>query len=530
MGKIVISILLIFPIHWVHSQVPNELDFLFGDSGRIEVDIDDYDYLTKIEVVDSMIYFGGYSGHFDGDLHYDAIIGRVDFEGNLDTSFNEVGFVRFDFLENNHTVINDIAIGDSGIYCIGNSMVFGSPDTLHLFLGKYDFNGSLDTAFADSGFFTPSLAGTYDIGNDLEVLSGEKILFCGASGNTALQLDLPLMGRLLSTGDPDTTFGSTGIRIWNSDGSISDGIAPQLLEKHGAGGYLTELTLINGNYFFSGYYTADFTPMCMMIMMDDVGNLIPGFGGQGYRIFEIAPNFTNNIVSTIYRDGNIYSLIGVKGNFEGNIVLYRQDTLGVGQSTTSLNLPNYMVESKSMAITPNGSLSVSGYIKHTNSTNNFSDHVFLVEMDENGDYNSSYCNSGMFMDSIFYEERGVDDQCYYEGSLFAGGFVKNMEGSNVFDFSFLKLNFNPSLMVAELEQPEITIYPNPFIDQITLDLQGVEVENIEIINAFGQVIKRVDNLSNQCEIEMSEYDSGLYFIKFANRETNAQSIKQLIKL
>ena len=148
----------------VHAQVPEHVDLLFGDSGKVEVDIDEYDYLSKIKVLDSVLYFAGYTGHYDTALNYDAIIGRLDYHGNLDTTFNDSGYIRFDFPGDNHSSITDMDVGDSGIYFIGNYLDYGVQDTLHLFIGKIHFSGRVDTSFADSGFFTPNL-GRYDVGN-----------------------------------------------------------------------------------------------------------------------------------------------------------------------------------------------------------------------------------------------------------------------------------------------------------------------------------------------------------------------------
>ena len=42
-----ILILLIFLANGLLSQVPNELDLFFGDAGKVEIDIDEYYYLTS---------------------------------------------------------------------------------------------------------------------------------------------------------------------------------------------------------------------------------------------------------------------------------------------------------------------------------------------------------------------------------------------------------------------------------------------------------------------------------------------------
>ena len=296
MLRILFIAIFISQTYCVHAQVPEHVDLLFGDSGKVEVDIDEYDYLSKIKVVDSMLYFAGYTGHYDTSLNYDAIIGRLDYQGNLDTAFNDSGYIRFDFPGDNHSSITDMDVGDSGIYFIGNSLDYGVQDTLHLFVGKIDFSGRVDTSFADSGFFTPNL-GRYDVGNGISVTSNEQLVFCGTSENKISLTDHPLMGRLHYNGTLDTTFGTTGIRIWDSNGELADSLSSTLIAKHGSGGYLTDMIEIEDNYFFSGYYRPGSNNMCLMILVKKNGDINLNYAGLGYRVFELSTNNDNTNVS-----------------------------------------------------------------------------------------------------------------------------------------------------------------------------------------------------------------------------------------
>ena len=74
MFRILFIAIFISPTYWLYSQVPDDLDVFFGDSGKVEIDIDEYDFLSKIQARDSSLYFVGHTGHFDTIIDYDTIL------------------------------------------------------------------------------------------------------------------------------------------------------------------------------------------------------------------------------------------------------------------------------------------------------------------------------------------------------------------------------------------------------------------------------------------------------------------------
>jgi len=528
MFRLYLFSILLFPTCCALSQVPNELDLFFGDSGKVEINIDEYDYLSKIEAQDSVIYFAGYTGHYDTDLNYDAVIGRLDYLGNLDTTFNDSGYIRFDFPGDNHSSITDMSIGDSGIYFIGNSLDYGVQNTLHLFIGRIDFEGKLDTSFADSGFFTPDL-GRYDVGSGITILPNEQILFCGASENIMTLTDHPLMGRLLPNGDLDTTFGSTGIRIWNSAGELVDSLMVGLYEKHGSGGYLTEITTVNDNYFFTGYYRPGSTNMCLMIMVKENGDIDFNYAGLGYRVFELSPNNENEIVSNYYKNDTIYSLINVVGNSYGHVTLFVQDTSGTQLTVPNFNVPDWIVKTKDMELTPNGEIAVGAYaVTELTIPSIESEGFFVIDMNEQGVYNSTYAGSGVFLEDFDTDESGVEDMSYDDGELFAGGYVSKMVPGNVFNFSFVKMIYNPSLQISEINPTRFTVYPNPAQDKFRMQLEQLDFYRIQLSDLFGEVIINRELTTDSFEMGVSEMPSGIYFISVTNFSTHITQTKKVI--
>src|SRR3972149_5416785 len=80
--------------------------------------------------------------------------------------------------------------------------------------------------------------------------------------------------------------------------------------------------------------------------------------------------------------------------------------------------------------------------------------------------------------------------------------------------------------VAEAEQNQINIYPNPAIDFINIDIQNKNPVHIKIYNAYGNVM---NEWRNQTRIDISEYSSGLYFISIGENDTVYLKKIQIIK-
>lgn len=529
MLRILFIAIFISPTYWVHSQVPHYLDVFFGDSGKVEIDIDEYDFLSKIQARDSSLYFVGHTGHFDTIIDYDAIIGKVDYWGNLDTSFNGVGYTRFDFPNDNHSVINDFEVGDSGVYFIGSSSIYGVADTLHLFVGKFNFNGALDTTFANQGYFTPNIGSRYMSGNAIKLTPENKIVFCGASENSMSLSDYPIMGRLLPNGSLDTTFGTTGIRIWDSNGELVDSLSNSLQEKHGAGGYLTGIEIVNDNYFFTGYYRPGSNDMCLMIMVHQNGDINYNYAGLGYRVFELSPNYKNTIITNFSKNDTIYSLIDVIGNGYGNVTLYVQDTLGIQIPSNSFNVPNWIVKAKDMARTPNGEIAVSGYaVAELNTDSTDSEGFFVININEQVVYDSSYADAGVFLEEFDSEESGIEDLSYNNGILFGGGYLSKMEPGNVFDFSFVKLIYNPSLTLNEITSSNFTVYPNPVKDALTLEFEKTDSYKLNFLDAKGKVLVNQNIQGKLYVFNVFNFPKGIYFLSVSSLTSGNIQTKKII--
>ncbi len=87
-----------------------------------------------------------------------------------------------------------------------------------------------------------------------------------------------------------------------------------------------------------------------------------------------------------------------------------------------------------------------------------------------------------------------------------------------------------ALDINEINKNRIKIYPNPISEK--LYIQNInKIKNISIINVLGQEIKNIDidNNENNIKINMTEFEKGIYIIKFNGKENNVY-IRRIIKI
>ena len=73
----------------------------------------------------------------------------------------------------------------------------------------------------------------------------------------------------------------------------------------------------------------------------------------------------------------------------------------------------------------------------------------------------------------------------------------------------------------------IKIYPNPVLDELTIEIEGNnQKQNFEILNANGQVVFKGE-ITEKTTVQTSKFTSGVYFIKLANSKTF--EFKKIIK-
>jgi len=60
---------------------------------------------------------------------------------------------------------------------------------------------------------------------------------------------------------------------------------------------------------------------------------------------------------------------------------------------------------------------------------------------------------------------------------------------------------------------EMTIYPNPAVNNTFVELEGYVMDKLEVSNSIGQVVFHATPMLSKYEINTSELSDGVYFVK-----------------
>jgi uncharacterized delta-60 repeat protein len=196
-------------------------------------------------------------------------ITRLKSDGSLDTSFGSSGIVDTEF-STAYPSPKKILVQPDGKILVGG--VFRSGSNI-LALARYNANGSLDTSFGSGGI--ASFPGMTDqwIEDMVQQPDGKTLLALGIQGDVYTRV-----ARLNANGSLDTTFGSGGIKTFDTDGVVPRAIA----------------LLADGRFLLSGDYTNE----SQILRAYADGSLDTTFGTAGIQTVNFGSEYTaiNSIV------------------------------------------------------------------------------------------------------------------------------------------------------------------------------------------------------------------------------------------
>ena len=80
--------------------------------------------------------------------------------------------------------------------------------------------------------------------------------------------------------------------------------------------------------------------------------------------------------------------------------------------------------------------------------------------------------------------------------------------------------------IEENTKANVSVYPNPAKDYIKLAISG-QLSVVRIYNCIGTIVEEMEIDSEDVEIDISEYNSGIYFININGENGNV--IKKFVK-
>ncbi|MBE9467654.1 MAG: T9SS type A sorting domain-containing protein [Bacteroidetes bacterium] len=105
--------------------------------------------------------------------------------------------------------------------------------------------------------------------------------------------------------------------------------------------------------------------------------------------------------------------------------------------------------------------------------------------------------------------------------------VKNLNNSLS---AYCKINVRNTISIYNIKNDNICIYPNPFINDFTLDFGKSNIEKIYVYNIAGKICysKAVNINNDKIKIDLSDNSRGVYFIKLQSGDNII--VKKIIKL
>lgn len=129
---------------------------------------------------------------------------------------------------------------------------------------------------------------------------------------------------------------------------------------------------------------------------------------------------------------------------------------------------------------------------------------------------TSFLSPGIYQDSIILDN-------YPPGIYYVSLKIKSGGSQNT------KLVKTGPVGIEQFSQSsELNIYPNPFNDEITfqLDLANFQNQAFTIQNSFGQIVYNGEILNNIEKITMSALPSGIYFVQLKSKSKPMKILKR----
>jgi hypothetical protein len=228
-----------------------------------------------------------------------------------------------------------------------------------------------------------------------------------------------------------------------------------------------------------------------------------------------------------------YFETGLQGWTDGGNDCTRQASANSYEGTYSIRLRDN--SSTSNAVSPNLDLSGNSQVTidfyyYANSMENGED--FFVEFYNGSSYqvvgqyisgthfnNGSFENGNIVLSSNDYnfnannrirvrcDASGNNDQIWFDQVIVTG------------DSSMAPVANNDAILLktfTRISQDNIRLYPNPANTTLSIEILDVTFDEIMIFSTTGMLVKTINPSSNNLEVNVSEFQSGMYFIRFVS--------------
>lgn len=239
-------------------------------------------------------------------------------DGALDSTFAQTGILLLDLVGATETANGVVVQEDGKILIVASAQVTGGFDIEVVRLLE---NGTLDSTFADNGAYRFTNEVGSDLGYDIQLLDDGSILVCGGYHVEENNAEL-FVGKLDSTGQPDSTFGDNGLFIHPVDNG--EDLARTLAVSENGDIYVGGSSGIPG---FSGSRN-------ILAKIEATGIIDTAFGNNGIFMWNTDTTFNEVLQLEITPDGHLLTSGRVKPAGSDRVALYKVLNDGSGFDLT----------------------------------------------------------------------------------------------------------------------------------------------------------------------------------------------------
>jgi uncharacterized delta-60 repeat protein len=447
----------------------------------------------------------------------DMLIIRLDTQGKLDSTFSNDGIV-FKNIYGQEDRFHAVHIQSDGKILAAGSSESGL--TRRLILMRFNQDGSLDTAFNNTGIVSYHKSGYYSRAYSIAQQNDGKIIVAGSHGFGVDKYSAIII-RYNLDGSMDEQFGEGGI--------VKIDLAKNTQANE-------VICLPNGKILVSAGAApniSSFNPV--IIKLNEDGTMVSFFGSQGVVVVESDTSGSAGFFDIGIQNGN---KIILSAGYKENYKLLRFDAL-TGQLDESFGVNGrVIVDMGQQSIQSGLEVQSDGKILTSGHSNSFSTNdVLLLRFEPDGNPDTTFGLNGMVITDI---GMNTDDASYdiciqKDGKIVLTGLTK--VGAN---FSIPVLRFLSGLIVNTVEKTEKqlspSIYPNPSGSVISFEynLDAPQETSLLIYDEQGRLAKiihrHVQNGPGPIneQIQIDDLPSGVYFIHLKTQQSG-QVIKKFIK-
>ncbi len=508
MKKLIALLCILIAYQFSFGQDPGDLDITYGVDGIGTIALagkTTSPYDIGLQSNDRVIV-GGFVETI-GTAEQNVFVSRLDETGTLDNFGNNINYYMSHY-DDSESVVATYVLPDDEIIIAG---YYGDD---YPFVSRLHADGTIDPFFAGSGSyinetisFVPRCIDVYT------TTEGYNIVMSGHSSDYH-----PMILMLDQYGDAVTTFGTDG--LYEFTGSI--GIMKKLVVDSEEGCiYTCGSNILGVNAFVSKHNL-------------DNGSLITSFNSTGYMLIEpigsalqfLAYGLTQNsandklvVFGFYYHNDDDIDIYAIRlnsndGSFDNSFGLNGLSTLRAPGSNEILFGALQQADDKYYFC---GTTDING-----------TDDFMIGRINYNGTMDYSFGEYGFAITDMGESEIAVDIALSDNQSrIYAGGEI-GLASHHEIRVACYHTGFAVGIASHEVNQQEISIYPNPASSFISLETEINNHYLIEIFSLDGKLILQEKQVGNSFRFNIEDLEIGMYFLKVSsdNYYQSSKIIKQ----